>query len=93
MASKAFVYILLCADQTLYTGWTTDPPRRLTEHQAGKASKYTRCRLPVRMLYIEACENRSHALQREAAIKKFPKTQKLILIKQAGGEMPDVSAT
>jgi predicted GIY-YIG superfamily endonuclease len=80
--SKSFVYILLCADQTLYTGWTTDPPRRLIEHQAGKASKYTRCRLPVRMIYVETCENRSAALRREAAIKKLSKVQKQILVQQ-----------
>lgn len=84
MTSEAYVYILLCTDQTLYTGWTTDPPRRLTEHQTGKASKYTRCRLPVRMIYIETCDNRSSALRREAAIKKLSKKQKLILIQQVG---------
>lgn len=80
--SKAFVYILLCADETLYTGWTTDPLRRLTEHQAGKASKYTRVRLPVRMIYIETCEDRSSALRREAAIKKLSKVQKRIMMQQ-----------
>ena len=77
-----FVYILRCADETLYTGITTDVERRLIEHNAEKTvTKYTRARQPVKMVYQESIDSRSHALQREAQIKSFAKHQKESLIK------------
>lgn len=78
-----FVYILLCADKTLYTGITTDLDRRLIEHNAPKSiSKYTRARQPVTMVYKEQTETRSSAGKREVFIKSLTRAQKQLLIKQ-----------
>lgn len=78
--AKYFVYILRCADGTLYTGISTDVERRLDEHNRKVASKYTRVRLPVELVFQEESETRSDALKRESAIKKLTKKQKLSLI-------------
>lgn len=75
-----FVYILKCADSTLYTGITTDCERRLSQHNAGKGAKYTRVRLPVEIVYREPADNRSSATKREIAIKNLSRKQKLALI-------------
>lgn len=82
-ASNWYVYILECADQTLYTGVTTDPDRRLKEHNENDrlGAKYTRVRRPVELVYQEHSDNRSLACQREAAIKKLSRKAKLQLIK------------
>lgn len=82
--SKHYVYILLCSDGTLYTGYTTDPVRRLEEHNKGTGAKYTRSRLPVSMVYIEEGSDLSWGLRREAAIKKLTRRDKLKLIEKAG---------
>ena len=74
-----FVYILLCADGSLYTGWTTDLEKRLKTHNEGKGAKYTRSRLPVKLFYYEEFDCKSDALQREAAIKKLTRQQKFDL--------------
>jgi putative endonuclease len=71
-----YVYLLRCADGTLYCGITNDPAKRLCEHNAGKGARYTRGRLPVRFVYCEEVGSRSEALQRERAIKKMPKAKK-----------------
>ncbi|NVK37740.1 MAG: GIY-YIG nuclease family protein [Gammaproteobacteria bacterium] len=78
-----FVYILRCADNSLYTGITTDIHRRLEEHNHcdKKGAKYTRARRPVVLTYQESLDNRSLACKREAAIKKMSRQQKLTLIK------------
>ncbi len=76
-----FVYILLCADGTLYTGITTDIERRFLEHKEGKGGHYTSARKPVKILYTEEHKNRSSALKREAEIKKLSKEKKLTLMK------------
>jgi putative endonuclease len=73
------VYILECADGTLYTGITTDLKRRLKEHQAGTGARYTRARGAVRMVYTEKHKNRSTASKREAEIKRLPRARKLKL--------------
>jgi putative endonuclease len=70
------VYLARCGDGTLYTGITTDPQRRLSEHNAGKGSAYTRTRLPVVMVYWEVVPDRSSALRRELAIKRLPRGAK-----------------
>ena len=75
-----FVYILQCADGSLYTGWTDSLPRRLAAHNAGRGAKYTRSRRPVRLLWFEEHPDRSSALRREAAIKRLTRPQKLALI-------------
>ncbi len=79
------VYILACADGSLYTGITTDPQRRLAEHNSPRgAARYTRARRPVRLVYTETVADRSAALKREAAIKRLPRTRKLALISGSG---------
>lgn len=74
-----FVYILQCADGSLYTGWTTELGRRVGMHNSGKASKYTRSKLPVRLVYYEAVADKSEALKRERAIKSLSRQSKLEL--------------
>lgn len=81
--SSWFVYILACADGTLYTGITNDLDRRFQQHNAGTASRYTRSRLPVNLVYSEPQPSRSTALQREAAIKALSRHEKELLIKSA----------
>ncbi len=78
-----FVYILQCADQSLYTGITTDLKRRLQEHKDGKGGGYTRGHSAVRMIYKEELATRSLALKREAEIKTWKREKKLQLIKSA----------
>jgi len=76
----AVVYILQCADGTLYTGWTTDMERRLQAHNSGQGAKYTRGRRPVRLAYREEQPTRSAAQRREAAIRRLSRADKLKLI-------------
>ncbi len=75
----AYVYILKCADNTLYTGWTTCLLKRVKMHNEGKASKYTRGRRPVEIVYSEKYETREDALKRELEIKSFSRAEKLKL--------------
>ena len=74
------VYLLRCRDGSLYTGITNDLPKRLKAHAAGKASRYTRSRLPIQLAYTEPQRSHSLALKREAAIKKLSRRQKDDLI-------------
>lgn len=74
------VYIIKCADGTLYTGITTDVIRRMAEHESGKGARYTRGRRPFQLVYKELCSNRAEASQREAAIKALSRSKKLLLI-------------
>ena len=74
------VYLLRCADGTLYTGITTDAARRLAQHNAGTASKYTRARRPVTIVFTEPHPDRSTASKREAAIKSLRRSEKDALI-------------
>tara|TARA_Y100001933_G_scaffold262777_1_gene321689 strand:- start:4908 stop:5195 length:288 start_codon:yes stop_codon:yes gene_type:complete len=71
-----YVYIVRCADNTLYTGMTNDLLRRIAQHNAGTAARYTRGRLPVSLVYQEEAANRSEALKREYAIKQLSRKQK-----------------
>ena len=77
-----FVYIIQCADRSLYTGITTDIARRFAEHQAGTAARYTRSHKPIKIAYQEQQKSRSAALKREAQIKKYSRKQKLRLFDQ-----------
>lgn len=79
------VYIVRCADDTLYTGWTTNLERRLQAHNSGQGAKYTRSRRPVELVYSEPQPSRSAARQREAAIKRLNRRQKLALIGKGAG--------
>ncbi len=76
-----FVYILTCADGSLYTGITTDIARRLAEHKAGTGAKYTRGRKAGVIVYTERKRNRSTASKREAEIKSWTRADKLALIR------------
>jgi putative endonuclease len=78
----AAVYILQCADGTLYTGWTTDLEQRLRAHNSGQGAKYTRGRRPVRLVYREEQPTRSAAQRREAAIRHLSRAEKLKLINE-----------
>lgn len=77
-----YVYMLECADHSLYTGYTVDLTKRIAAHNEGKAAKYTRGRRPVRLVYSELCADKSEALRREAAIKKLTRAKKLELIER-----------
>jgi len=78
------LYLLRCADGSLYTGITKDISRRLQMHQDGKASRYTRVRRPVALLYVEFCGTRTRALVRECQVKAYPKSKKEALAISAG---------
>ena len=78
------VYLARCRDGTLYTGITTDPERRLREHNRGLGGAYTRSRLPVALVYRELAASRSQALRREHAIKSLPRAAKEALARQSG---------
>lgn len=82
-AEKWYVYILLCADDTLYTGITNDLPRRHDQHNKGKAARYTRSkkRRPTKIVYRETAKSKGAALSREYAIKQLPRAKKEELIK------------
>lgn len=79
MEKKWVVYILQCKDDTLYTGSTDRLEHRLSMHRSGKGAKYTRGRAPLTLRYVEVCDDRSHALRREYAIKNLSRQEKLAL--------------
>ena len=81
---SAYVYLLRCADGTLYCGWTTDPDRRERQHQAGTASRYTRRRRPVRIVWMKEVDDRSAALREEWRIKQLTRTEKWALVRGVG---------
>jgi len=74
------VYLLRCADDSLYCGISNDLAARIDTHNRGRGARYTRVRLPVVLAYVEACEDRSSASRREAAIKKLDRKAKLALV-------------
>jgi putative endonuclease len=80
----AFVYLLRCADDSLYCGWTTDVRRRVAEHESGSASRYTRSRRPLELVAVLPVADRSAALREEARIKRLPRAAKLEMIALAG---------
>jgi putative endonuclease len=82
MRDMHFVYILRCADGTLYTGYARDPERRTKIHNSGRGAKYTARRLPVSLVYWELCDSRSAALKREHEVKQLARTQKQLLTEQ-----------
>jgi putative endonuclease len=82
---SAWVYLLWCrADDTLYTGWTNDLPRRMSAHRAGTASRYTRSRLPVELALALPMADASAARRAEARIKQLTRGEKLALIAASG---------
>jgi len=80
VANEHYVYVLRCTDDTLYTGYTTDPERRVREHGAGEGAKYTRGRTPVELVHVERFASRSAALSREHEIKGLSRAAKERLI-------------
>ncbi len=77
---SAHVYLLRCADGTLYCGWTTDVDRRVREHGAGTASRYTRSRLPVELAWSKPVGSRAEALREEHRIKTLSRAEKLAIL-------------
>jgi putative endonuclease len=84
MEERPCVYLLRCADGTLYTGWTTRIEHRFERHQAGKASRYTASRLPVELAALLPMPDRREARREEARIKKLDRASKLDLIAERG---------
>lgn len=82
MKDTAYTYIVECADGTLYTGWTNQLEERIKCHNEGKGAKYTRARLPVRLVYYEVFATKQEAMKREYAIKQLSREDKLRLIGQ-----------
>jgi putative endonuclease len=80
----ASVYLLRCADGSLYCGWTTDIQRRVAAHRSGTASRYTRSRRPVELAAVIPVADRSAALREEARIKRLPRAAKLQLVEVTG---------
>ena len=75
-----FVYIIRCIDNSLYTGISTDPEKRLQDHKNGKGGAYTRSHKPLNLVYKEKCKDKSSALKRELGIKKLSKAKKEAII-------------
>ncbi|MFC7113927.1 GIY-YIG nuclease family protein [Natronoarchaeum sp. GCM10025703] len=78
--STHYVYVLECADETLYTGYTTDVERRVNEHDSGAGAKYTRGRTPVELVHTEEYETKAAAMSREYEIKQLSRSEKEQLI-------------
>lgn len=81
-----YTYIVSCADNTLYTGWTNNLERRIAAHNDGKGAKYTKTRRPVKLVYFEEHITKEEAMRREWAIKQLSKSEKLSLIQSAAGK-------
>ena len=79
-----YVYLVRCADSTLYCGWTTDLEKRVRAHNSGKGAKYTRSRRPVKLVYAEEFEEKQEALSREWHLKRLSRAEKIRLIEEAG---------
>lgn len=78
--TRCFCYIVECADGTYYTGWAIDPEKRVQVHNKGRGAKYTRMRLPVKLVYVEEQPDRVAAMKRERAIKRMSRDGKRKLI-------------
>lgn len=76
----AYTYMVECSDGTLYTGWTNDLEKRVKNHNLGKGAKYTRSRLPVRLVYYETHATKQEAMKREYAIKHMSRKDKLAIL-------------
>jgi putative endonuclease len=82
------VYLLRCGDGTLYTGATNDLPARLARHRAGTGARYTRSRLPLRLVHEEPARDRGAALRREAALKRLTRAEKLAVVARGRRRAP-----
>jgi putative endonuclease len=88
MPAAAYVYLLRCADDSLYCGWTTDVQRRLDAHAAGRASRYTASRLPVELAFAQPMADRGAARREEVRIKRLTRAQKLALVQRGSVASP-----
>jgi len=79
-----YVYLVRCADSTLYCGWTTDLEKRVRAHNSGQGAKYTRSRRPVKLVYAEEFAEKQEALSREWHLKRLSRAEKIRLIEEAG---------
>lgn len=84
-----YVYLVECADGSLYTGWAVDVTRRVKAHNAGRGARYTRWHRPVTLVYAEELPDRGTAMKREAEIKHWPRAKKLQLIRESRSEISD----
>ena len=76
MDHKAYMYVIECCDDTYYTGYTTDVKKRIAVHNSGKWAKYTRARLPVKLIYVEGFDSKEEAMSAEALLKRKKRPQK-----------------
>ena len=88
---KGYLYILLCADGSFYTGSTNDLERRMKEHQAGEGANHTRKRLPVELIYWEEYPRIDLAYNREQQIKGWSRDKKIALIEGRNGDLPELA--
>jgi putative endonuclease len=79
---SCYCYIVECADGTYYTGWAIDPEKRLAVHNKGRGARYTRTRVPVKLVYVEELPDRISAMKREIAIKRMTRDRKGRLISE-----------
>jgi len=86
-----YCYLLECADGTYYTGWTTNPARRVRQHNAGSGARYTRARRPVRLAYVEEQPDRVAAMRREIQIKRMSRQAKKQLIRTYRGDRDELT--
>jgi putative endonuclease len=82
--TRCFCYIVECADGTYYTGWAIDPEKRVQAHNKGRGAKYTRTRLPVKLVYVEEQPDHKTAMKREIAIKRLGREGKRKLVRKVG---------
>jgi putative endonuclease len=83
---SCYCYIVECADGTYYTGWAIDPEKRVATHNKGRGARYTRTRVPVKLVYVEELPDRKSAMKREIAIKKLGRQGKGKLISEGRNE-------
>lgn len=76
MDHKAYMYVIECCDGTYYTGYTTDVKKRIAVHNSGKGAKYTRARLPVKLIYVEGFDSKEEAMSAEVLLKRKKRPQK-----------------
>ena len=83
-----YTYMVECSDKTLYTGWTNDLEHRIQIHNEGKGAKYTRSRLPVKLVFAESFETKQEAMSREYGIKRMSRKKKMELIHSKSNIFP-----
>ena len=82
MENKHYAYMLLCADNTIYSGYAVNPEKRVIVHNSGKGAKYTRARRPVKLVFYEEFNTKTDALRREIELKKLKRSEKEKLINE-----------